>query len=229
MRQDYADITLVVDRSGSMTVCKDDAQGGINEFLSKQLKEEGEVKITLVEFNNDYQVRHEGAEINDVLPYEMHPAGGTALLDAIGTGINTTGARLRDMDEKDRPGLVLFVIVTDGHENSSRKFGNDKIREMIEHQQEKYGWNFEFLGANQDAFASAWGIGIGANNAADYCTSASKAAYDGLSAKTSRMRSTVMGPEGPQGPAGPMGQALKMNYTDEEREAMMKPAAESKV
>jgi hypothetical protein len=86
----------------------------------------------------------------------------TALLDAVGRGISETGERLRKMKKKDRPGLVVFVIVTDGHENSSQEYTRDKIREMIKHQREKYNWQFIFLGADDSAFdeARSWGIAL---------------------------------------------------------------------
>ena len=88
------------------------------------------------------------------------PRGSTALLDAVGRAINETGDRLAKTPEQDRPGLVVFVIVTDGQENSSKEFSKARIKEMIDEQQKKYNWQFTFLGANQDAFAEAGGIGI---------------------------------------------------------------------
>ena len=92
----------------------------------------------------------------------------TALLDAVGRAINETGERLAKMNEQDRPGLVIFVIMTDGLENSSREFTKSQVKEMIEEQQSKYNWHFTFLGADQDAFAEAGGLGIAAAGAAQF-------------------------------------------------------------
>ena len=92
----------------------------------------------------------------------------TALLDAVGRAINETGERLAKLDEKDRPGLVVFVVMTDGLENSSSEFTKPQIKEMIERQQRQYQWHFTFLGANQDAFAEAAAMGIDPCGAADY-------------------------------------------------------------
>ena len=79
----------------------------------------------------------------------------TALLDAVGQAINQTSERLANLDEKDRPGLVIIVVMTDGLENSSREFSKSQVKEMIEHKRNEYQWHFIFLGANQDAFAEA--------------------------------------------------------------------------
>lgn len=114
MRKDYTDITLVVDRSGSMSSIRDDAEGGINEFIRQQGRVEGEARITLVEFDTEYHFVENGTRVEDVKPYELIPRGATALLDAVGRAINETGSRLAALAEKDRPGLVVFVITTDG-------------------------------------------------------------------------------------------------------------------
>jgi len=126
----------------------------------------------------------------DVASYT--PNGNTALLDAVGVAIEEAGDRFRVMREAERPGKVLFVIVTDGEENSSRVRTKDQIASMIKLQQDVYKWEFVFMGANIDAFAEARGIGIGAANtlqakAAPFATSS---AYAGLSDNASRYRST---------------------------------------
>ena len=169
MRSDLTDITLVVDRSGSMQSIREDAEGGVNAFLQEQAKQPGEALLTLVQFDTEYEFVHRGVPIKHVPAYTLMPRGNTALLDAVGRAINETGERLSKMAETDRPGLVVFVIMTDGLENSSQEFTKAQIKQQIEEQQSKYSWQFTFLGANQDAFAEAGGMGIGYHGAARIC------------------------------------------------------------
>jgi hypothetical protein len=130
MNKDLTDITLVVDRSGSMQQRREDAQGGVNAFVQQQAREPGDALLTLVQFDTEYEIVHSGVPVQDVPEYELVPRGLTALLDAVGRAINETGKRLSDMNEADRPGLVIFVITTDGLENSSQEFTRDQIKEM---------------------------------------------------------------------------------------------------
>jgi uncharacterized protein YegL len=188
MNPELTDITLVVDRSGSMHEICDDAQGGVNAFISNQAREPGEALLTLVQFDTEYEFIHNGVPIAQAPNYELVPRGGTALLDAIGRAINETGERLRSIAEPNRPGLVIFVVMTDGQENSSREFTKPMIREMIEHQQHKYGWHFTFLGADQDAFAEASSLGMHAGSGATFSKDKVATAYSSTTAKVTRMR-----------------------------------------
>jgi hypothetical protein len=141
-----------------------------------------------VQFYTEDDFLHKGIPVSQVPKYKLVPRGMTALLDAVGRAVNETGERLAKMPEQDRPSLVIFVVMTDGEENSSKEFTKAQIKEMIEHQQNVYHWQFTFLGANQDAFAEAGGLGIDAAGVA--CFSASKVAgtYNALGAKVARMR-----------------------------------------
>ena len=177
MRSDLTDITLVVDRSGSMAEVCEDAEGGVNTFINQQSKEPGEALLTLVQFDTEYEFLHTGVPIQNVPKYELVPRGMTALLDAVGRAINETGERLVKMAESDRPGLVIFVVMTDGQENSSKEFNKSQIKKMIDRQQHDFDWHFTFLGANQDAFAEADGMGIDAAGVADYAADKVAAAY----------------------------------------------------
>ncbi|MGW8268116.1 MAG: vWA domain-containing protein [Longimicrobiales bacterium] len=210
MNTELTDITLVVDRSGSMQERRADAQGGVNAFIQQQAEEPGEALLTLVQFDTEYEILHSGVPIGTVPEYELVPRGATALLDAVGRAINETGQRLSAMDDADRPGLVIFVITTDGLENSSREFTKAQIKEMIQHQQEKYDWHFTFLGANQDAFAEAGDLGIRAASAAQYSMDKVAAAYEGTARKISRMRGQRR-----------RGEEVLDEFTAEEREEMM--------
>ena len=127
MRNDLTDITLVVDRSGSMHSIREDAQGGINAFVQQQAALPGEALITLVQFDTKYEFLIQGQSAGECGDYELVPRGGTALLDAVGRAINETGDRLSRQAEVDRPGLVVIVVMTDGHENSSQEFTKAQI------------------------------------------------------------------------------------------------------
>ena len=190
MRTDLTDITMVIDRSGSMQSIQSDAEGGINSFIEQQKQEPGEANVTLVQFDSEYEFVHSGVPIRQVPAFRLVPRGSTALLDAVGRAINETGARLAAMDEAQRPGLVVFVIVTDGEENSSREFTRDQIRKMVEHQQSAYKWQFTFLAANQDAFAAGGSMGIAQDGIAAYSMGKVRGSWD---AATCRAREAVHG------------------------------------
>ncbi len=209
MKSDLTDITLVVDRSGSMHEIRQDAEGGVNAFIENQAKEPGEALLTLVQFDTEYEFLHKGVPIKNVPDYKLVPRGATALLDAVGRAINETGERLSKMKEQDRPGLVIFVIMTDGHENSSVEFTKPQLKKMIQEQQGKYNWHFNFLGADQDAFAEASNMGIAAAGAANFSKGKFAATYDVMSAKVGRMRRQASA-----------GEAVKNLFTDEERKQM---------
>lgn len=209
MRNDLTDVTMVVDRSGSMGAIRTDAEGGINSFVEQQQQEPGEALLTLVQFNTTYEFVLSGTPIKQVPAYKLQPSGSTALLDAVGRAINETGARLAAMDETQRPRLVVFVIVTDGHENASREFNRTQIRQMIEQQQSVYKWQFTFLAANQDAFAEGASLGIAADGIAQFAAGKVHGTYDVAAKKLSRMRK-----------AASAGETIDNKFTDEERQAL---------
>ncbi len=210
MRTDLTDITMVIDRSGSMSSIRTDAEGGINTFVDSQKSEPGEALLTLVQFDTEYEFVHKGLPISSAPPFKLVPRGSTALLDAVGRAINETGARLSAMEEAQRPGLVVFVIVTDGAENSSKEFTRDKIRQMIEHQQSVYNWQFTFLAANQDAFAEAASMGIAQAGTANFAGENVVMAYAATAKKMSRMRKAMSD-----------GDTVDNNFTEEERKEML--------
>lgn len=210
MRTNLTDITMVIDRSGSMASIRADAEGGINTFIDSQKSEPSEALLTLVQFDTEYEFIHQGLLIKNVPPFKLVPRGSTALLDAVGRSINETGTRLSAMDEAKRPGLVVFVIVTDGAENSSKEFTRDKIRQMIEHQQSVYKWQFTFLAANQDAFAEAASMGIARSGTANFAAENVTRAYAATAKKMSRMRKAMSD-----------GETVDNNFTDDERKEML--------
>ncbi|MCD7922917.1 MAG: VWA domain-containing protein [Clostridiales bacterium] len=196
MKETLTELVFILDRSGSMSRLTDDIIGGFNSMIEKQKKEPGEAVVTTVLFDDKYEILHDHLPLQKVKPLtnkEYFARGLTALLDAVGMTINTVGARLNDTPERKRPGKVIFVITTDGLENSSHEFTRAQIKEMITHQQDKYSWNFVFLGANMDAVKEASTLGIQADFARNY--SASKAGtanlFEGVSETMGVMRSAA--------------------------------------
>ena len=193
MNADLTEIICILDRSGSMAGIRSDAIGGFNTFLAEQQKLPGEARLTLVLFNHEYQRTLDAAPLSEVQPLTEAtyvPDGMTALLDAVGRTIDEVGKRLADTPEAERPGAVLICILTDGLENRSSDYSREKVREMIEHQQEKYGWTFVFLAANQDAFDEARKLGIRKEDAVNYDATADgvREAYDVMSVRASDSR-----------------------------------------
>ena len=171
MNTNSCEIGFVLDRSGSMNAMKEEAIGGINAFLESQQKLPGEARLTLVLFDHEYIVAHDGVPIKDVPLLDNHsyvPRGTTALLDAIGRTINTIGERLDRAPEPERPGKVIIAILTDGLENASQEFKRKEIFKMIRHQREVYSWEFVFLGAKQDAISTGAKMGIPIANAVTF-------------------------------------------------------------
>lgn len=215
MNKDKTEIVVVLDRSGSMGSCKAQTVKGLNQFITEQKKLPGSANFTLVQFNHEYEFVHNGVPLNTVGECDMDPSGSTALYDALGRAINETGKRLAAMAECDRPGLVAFVILTDGAENCSSDFNADQIKEMIKHQQEKYSWQFTFLGANQDAFASSAKIGISVASTSNYSADVTDMAFVAATNNYTRMRS-----------AAASGQSVLCSYTPDEVMAMNTTAAQ---
>ena len=169
------EITIVLDRSGSMGSVKEATIEAFNGFLHSQKTGDGDVQFSLVQFDDQYEPLLTAvpmAQVADLTPTTYEPRGSTALLDAIGRTIVETGQRLSQMPEPQRPGTVLFVIQTDGFENASHTFRLEQINSMIAEQRQKYLWEFIFLGANQDAIASAAHFGIAAGQALTYSPNA---------------------------------------------------------
>ena len=190
MNRDLSDLTVVLDRSGSMHVCQSDAEGGLNRFVEEQKKQPGEAVFTLVQFDTEYEFVHRAVPIRNVPHCALVPRGNTALLDAVGRAIVETGERLAKVPEAHRPGLVVVVILTDGQENASKEFSKKKVQEMISHQQEVYKWQFIYLGANQNAFAEAGELGI-VGSIANTTDRTHGIAFAKASSNTARMREMV--------------------------------------
>lgn len=173
MKANFTRIAVILDRSGSMQVVRDATIEGFNEFVKGQKAEPGDATLKLVQFNTDYE------EVFDKPIQKAHklsresfqPIGGTALLDAQGRTIDELGKELAALPEHERPSKVIVVTITDGEENSSLNYTRAQVAEMIEHQREVYGWDFVFLGANQDAVKVAATMNIPVYSAMSYSAS----------------------------------------------------------
>lgn len=165
------ELVFILDRSGSMAGLEKDTIGGFNSMLEKQRKEPGNAVVSTVLFDNQAEVIHDRVALADVpnlTDREYYVRGCTALLDAVGGAIHHIGNVHKYARREDVPEKTLFIITTDGMENASRCYTYDKVRRMIEHEKEKYGWEFLFLGANIDAAVEAKRFGIDESMAANY-------------------------------------------------------------
>ena len=133
-----------------MSDMKEDAQSGINVLIAEQFAEDGQLTVTLSEFDEEFT---DVVRMSDrAFQYKLCPRGSTALLDAVGKEIARTGAELAGLPEEQRPSKVLFVVVTDGRENASREFSLDSVKASIQTQRDQYNWSFQFIGAEETAW-----------------------------------------------------------------------------
>lgn len=176
MNNNLTEIVFILDCSGSMAGLEADTIGGFNAMVEKQKKEPGQALLSAVLFSNSSAVLYDRADIQKVEPMterQYRVGGCTALLDAIGGAVHHIANVHKYAREEDRPGKTVFVITTDGMENASRAYSYDEVRRMVKHEQEKYGWEFLFLGANMDAISAARSFGIREDRAVRYrCDSA---------------------------------------------------------
>lgn len=170
-KNDMAEIVFILDRSASMSGLEEETIKGFNSLIRKQKKEKGNARITTVLFDDRYEMLCERENINKVKKLtdrEYYVRGATALLDAVGKTIETTGKILDRLSEKEKPDHVLFVVTTDGMENSSREYTLKTVSEMVRMRRKKCGWEFLFLGANIDAPQTAEKMGMDRKMASDY-------------------------------------------------------------
>lgn len=183
----YDEIICILDRSGSMTIRRDDTIGGFNRFIEDQRKIGIDARVTLVTFADERTIVYNGREIFNVRPldhFTYAPGGGTALLDAVGYTIDRVGDRLSNTPESERPKKVIVAILTDGEENASHEYTLNQVGRMIEHQRNKYKWEFFFLGANQDVWKIAQQMNIPRANAFMYDSHSAQGIAKGFSTYT---------------------------------------------
>ena len=209
MKNGYSDITVVLDRSGSMACLVDEVIGAFNTFVDEQQQVAGQASFSLVQFDDRYEVYLDAVDLAKVGRLDRTtyvPRGMTALYDAVGRAIVATGTRLAALDEAERPDKVVFLIQTDGEENASHEYDAATLQAMIRHQQDKYAWEFVFLGANIDAGSVAADLGIDQGRAMQYANNAdgTRAAFASVSDNLARFR---------------RGGKKDMSYEDQDRQA----------
>ena len=180
------EIIFILDKSGSMSGLEEDTIGGFNSMLKKRQKNDGEVLVSTILFDDGSEVLHDRVPLKEVKPLtedDYIPGGCTALLDAVGGAIKHISNVHKYARPEDRPEKTLVIITTDGMENSSERYGYRKVKKMIDRQQEKYNWEFIFLGANIDAAKEAGRLGLSEERAVNYChdREGTKVVYDAVS------------------------------------------------
>ena len=189
------ELVFILDRSGSMCGLEKDTIGGFNSMIEKQKREDGQALVSTVLFDNESVVIHDRLPLDRVPPLterEYYTRGCTALLDAVGGAIHHIGNVHKYARKEDVPEKTLFIITTDGYENASRRYDYEKVKKMIQHEKEKYGWEFLFLGANIDAAAEAKRFGISEDRAVTYKCDAEGTAlnYDVISEAVCHVRAS---------------------------------------
>ena len=171
MINNITELVFILDRSGSMSGLEADTIGGFNSLIEKQKQQDGECFVSTILFDNDSEVLHDRVRLADVKPMtdrDYTVRGCTALLDAIGGAIRHIANIHKYARPEDVPEHTVFVITTDGMENASHRYDADRVKRMIEHEKEKYGWEFLFLAANIDAVTTAKRFGIAESRAVNY-------------------------------------------------------------
>ncbi|MEB3032073.1 vWA domain-containing protein [[Mycobacterium] nativiensis] len=175
-------LVFLLDRSGSMQSIKSDIAGGFDAFLAEQRDGEGRCTVTLAQFDTEYEVVYRGVDLGQVPPLKLQPRGSTALLDSMGKLITDTAAEIDALPEADRPGTVVVAIMTDGLENASREWHRPDIKALVEQQANDFGWEFLYMGADQDAVEVGKGLGVKDGQAITYARGKSREAMVAASA-----------------------------------------------
>lgn len=194
MNNDVTELVLILDRSGSMSSCARSTVDCFNDFIEKQKQENsGAVYVSVVLFNQGREVLYNRVGLYEVRPLtveEFRASGGTALYDALASGIHHIGKAYKYARPDDAPGKTIFVVITDGAENSSRLYTLEETRKMVEREIREYGWEFLFFGANLRAKEVAQALGFKEENAVDYICDeiGSTQTYDALNSFVSEFR-----------------------------------------
>ena len=170
-KKNLTELVFIIDRSGSMASLAADTVGGFNAMIEKQREEEGECFVSTILFSFESEVLHDRVKLDEVKAMterEYLPYGSTSLIDAIGGAIRHIGNIHKYARPEDLPEHTVFVITTDGEENSSHRYSSAEVKKLISDRKKKYGWEFLFIGANIDAVETAGRFGIAPDRAANY-------------------------------------------------------------
>lgn len=194
--ENFTAIAVILDASSSMHPLTGDTIGSFNMFLSEQKANPAKAAFSLCTFNTEYHLIHDFIPLQSVAQLTKKTyccSGSTALLDAMGTTIDSLGVKLAAMPEEERPSKVIVLVITDGEENSSRRFTLDQIKDKVTHQREVYSWQFIFIGANIDAISTGTSMGFAAHNSAAYVASSkgTQQLYRSISSNLSSYRSSL--------------------------------------
>lgn len=209
-RPDLTHLYFLLDRSGSMQSIKSDIEGGFAAFVEEQRAATGEARAGLAQFDDVYEVVYADRPLADVPPLDLQPRGMTALHDAMGRLVTDVGADLARRPEDERPGTVVVAIMTDGLENASKEWTGAAIKALVTQQSEVYGWQFLYMGADQDAVEVGESLGVSRDHAVTYARGKSRDAMAAASGKIAKLRAdrTVA-------PAAPMAA-----FTEDERRSL---------
>lgn len=180
-------VTVVLDRSGSMENIKAATDSGFDEFVATQRRVGGVCKLTLAQFDDEYEVVYRLRDIADVPKCDLLPRGSTALLDAIGRTITQLEVDLMAMPSNNRPAKVIVLVLTDGFENASREWTRDAVRRAIFRHPE---WDFVYIGADQDAITVGGAMGFNTNLRSASTATAQRGTYRGMSSAVTNSRLT---------------------------------------
>lgn len=175
MKNDLTELVLIIDASGSMEHLQHETISSVNGVVRDQLEDSGEkLDLTVAVFNTSVEILLDGVRATSphILSKQTYrPGDCTALHDAVVEVITRVGARLVSRSEEERPSAVVVVIVTDGEENASTRYKLSDVAQIIDHQKKVYNWQFLFLGANQDSWATGQAMRIDATDAKDWTSS----------------------------------------------------------
>ena len=160
-KENYINLTFIIDESGSMYSSTNDVIGGFKSTIEEQKKvEDGKCTVSLFKFNDTVKEVYLGKDVNEIDDIDYIANSLTAMNDGIGTAIDKVGKWLSDMNEEDRPSKNLVIIMTDGAENASKEYTFERVKEMIKHQEEKYNWTFMYMGTDITSMEDVKKLGI---------------------------------------------------------------------
>ena len=195
MKNGITELVFIIDRSGSMHGLEGDTIGGFNSLIEKQRRKDGACYVSCVLFNHESRVVYDRVKLDKVREMtgeDYVTDGSTALVDAIGCAIHHIGNVHKYARPEDVPENTMFVVITDGMENASRLYNADEVRAMVKREQEEYGWEFLFIGANIDSVQTAKRFGIRPDNAVDYHSDGmgTRAAYEAMEKAVTNVRAS---------------------------------------